>query len=173
MIYLRCTRLHFYLYVLFDMPAFPTGIENLQALFRACRDIVDSISLHPGTADHCPNFIFWMILSAGFTILRLVSSPFVDYLDVVSSKQLLTKAIRMIRGMSVANNDLPGRLAEVLVQLQARTHSSSPSADWQLLQLKVRSRMSLSIVFDSLWEWRKEFLADKNGNERGAGFLFK
>ena len=60
--------------------------------------------------------------------------------------------------MSVSNNDLPGRLADVLAQLKARHNSSHHNIDqWEALKLEVRSRMSMSVTFDSLWQWRRGF----------------
>lgn len=39
------------------------------------------------------------------------------------------------------------------------------------LQLKVRCRMSMSLVFDSIWRWREEFQAQGRGNIDGQFFL--
>tara|TARA_R110002060_G_scaffold36060_4_gene46941 strand:- start:262 stop:513 length:252 start_codon:yes stop_codon:yes gene_type:complete len=35
------------------------------------------------------------------------------------------------------------------------------------LQLKVRCRMSMSLMFDSIWRWREEFQAQGRGNLEG------
>jgi hypothetical protein len=35
------------------------------------------------------------------------------------------------------------------------------------LQLKVRCRMSMSLVFDSIWRWREEFQEQGRGNLEG------
>ncbi|KAH8820251.1 hypothetical protein F5884DRAFT_40854 [Xylogone sp. PMI_703] len=166
MIYLRCTRLHFYLYTLVDVPPFSPTMINLESLFGACKDLLDSVSLSSNVPSHCTNYLFWTVLAAGFTIHKLLSSSFADYLDTASTKQLFTNAIRTIRGISVANNDLAGRLAEVLVQLRAKSHLATPCPNTQVPRLKVRSRMSVSVIFDSLWEWRNGFLATEKQNER-------
>jgi hypothetical protein len=36
------------------------------------------------------------------------------------------------------------------------------------LQLKVRCRMSMSLVFDTIWRWREEFQAQGRGNLEGT-----
>ena len=87
--------------------------------------------------------------------------------------------------MSIINNDLPWRLAELMVQLWngARVEQRSQLAKManngngngveprtqidDSLQLKVRCRMSMSLVFDSIWRWREEFQAQGRGNLEG------
>ncbi|KAL9115670.1 MAG: hypothetical protein Q9227_000038 [Pyrenula ochraceoflavens] len=79
-----------------------------------------------------------------------------------------------IRKISIAKNDLPERLAEVLAQLWKSSHAARSSArnaengargDDEFdardlsLQLKVRCRMSMSVVYDSVWRWREDFQA--------------
>lgn len=94
-----------------------------------------------------------------------------DYLDTVASKGLFNFSIAAVRKISVSNNDLPGRLAEVLAQLKARGNRrgiSSNKNDWKCLELKVRSRMSMSVVFDSLWEWRRGFEVDESRDSSSA-----
>lgn len=114
---------------------------------------------------YCPNYVFQMILAAGFSVLRLSTSPLVEYIDALAAKRLFNSSIAAVRNISITNNDLPGRLAEVLAQLKARRNRSSRElrANWNSLQLKVRSRLSMSITFDSLWEWRRGFVEDENG----------
>ncbi|TVY14750.1 hypothetical protein LARI1_G007770 [Lachnellula arida] len=79
--------------------------------------------------------------------------------------------------MSVINNDLPWRLAELMVQMYngARVESrknnnngvDSRTVVDDSLQLKVRCRMSMSLMFDSIWRWREEFQAQGRGNLEG------
>lgn len=104
-----------------------------------------------------------MTLAAGFALLKLVTSPIMQHLDKNAAKSLFNSSIVAMRKMSVSNNDLPGRLADVLAQLKAGGPSTSSSSDqWQTLNLKVRSRMSMSVTFDSLWHWRKGFEVPEN-----------
>jgi hypothetical protein len=114
--------------------------------------------------SYCPNYVYQMVLAAGFSILRLCTSPLVEYIDALGAKRLFNSSIAAVRKISVTNNDLPGRLAEVLAQLKARRNrlSRELTTDWNSLQLKVRGRLSMSITFDSLWEWRKGVIEDEN-----------
>jgi hypothetical protein len=158
-LYLRCARLHLRLYALFDSPSSENFIQSLLSLYDACQNLL-SLVLDP-TQDllsHCPSYVFQMTLASGFALLKLISSPIMEHLEGTSAKATFNSAIVAVRRMSVSNNDLPGRLADVLAQLKARGLSSSNNADrWQALSLKVRGRMSMSVTFDSLWHWRKGF----------------
>ena len=112
-----------------------------------------------------------MTLAAGFTLLKLCKGFFSAHIDIDYTKSLLNKTIWAIRNISVANNDLPERLAEVLAQMwrmgsgpaqrsAVTTDPSSNNPDLDdSLQLKVRCRMSMSLVYDSVWRWREDFQA--------------
>jgi hypothetical protein len=106
-------------------------------LYETCKNHI-SLILEQENADflaYCPNYVFQLTITCGFAVLELTQSPTVDYLDAVASEKLFNSAIVAIRNVSVSNNDLPGRLAEVLVQLKAR--SSGRKSDWGSLQLRV------------------------------------
>lgn len=107
------------------------------------------------------SYMMQMLLAGGFTLMKLINSFFAHYIDVEHARVLFNATIRAIRAISVANNDLPGRLAEVLAQLwrrpvQSSQQASAGSVDDSLV-LKVRCRMSMSLLFDSVWRWREEF----------------
>ena len=111
-----------------------------------------------------------MIIAAGFALLKLLNSFFADKVKIARGRELFMKTIQAIRTISVATNDLPSRLAEVLAQLWKSGGSGLRKdhgrSDWaeNSLQLKVRCRMSMSLVYDSVWRWREEFQAKGRGN---------
>jgi hypothetical protein len=109
-----------------------------------------------------------MILASAFALLKLTASPMSEYIDTSSLRMVFNSAIIAVRKISVSNNDLPSRLANVLTQVKARGRLSGESNDWQNLQLSARSRMSMSITFDSLWQWRKGFEADGRKTQAGT-----
>lgn len=119
--------------------------------------------------SHCPNYVYQMILAAGFAVLRLCTSPMIEALNASAAKKLFNSCISAVRKMCITNNDLPGRSAEVLAQLKARRNRSlrELTADWNSVQLKVRGRSSMSISYDSLWEWRGAFVDDEHGPVAG------
>ncbi|KFY48768.1 hypothetical protein V495_01048 [Pseudogymnoascus sp. VKM F-4514 (FW-929)] len=177
--YLRCATLHLRLYALVEPGKPESIISSLLSLYEACRQLLSMlITAEPPDQEpvegnmsllYCPNYTFQMTLAASCTLLRLLRSSFKGYIDVDVGKSLFNSVILAVRKMSIANNDLPGRLADVLAQLWAKDARASKSqARLQLgseqgsnirqeVQLKVRGRMSMSVMFDSLLEWRKSF----------------
>ena len=111
-----------------------------------------------------------MIIAAGFSLLKLLNSFFAKNVDIEYGRNLFNRTIQAIRSIGVFPNDLPNRLAEVLAQLwrssgagSRRSIQTNDSAD-SSLQLKVKCRMSMSLVFDSVWRWREEFQAQGRDN---------
>ena len=119
---------------------------------------------------HATNYILQMIIAAGFSLLKLLNSFFANQVDLEYGVTLFKRAIWMIRTISVSTNDLPSRLAEVLAQLWSNGGAGSKipkrinEVTDSSLQLKVRCRMSMSLVYDSVWRWREEFQAKGKGN---------
>lgn len=122
---------------------------------------------------HATNYILQMIVAACFTLLKLLSSFFGTEVDFERGRKLFHNTIQAVRSMSVVNNDLAWRLAELMVQMwngariEARSQAGGNTEMDGSLQLKVRCRMSMSLVFDSIWRWREEFQAQGRGNLDG------
>ena len=111
-----------------------------------------------------------MIIAAGFSLLKLMNSFFARHINIEYGRNLFNRTIQAIRIISVFPNDLPNRLAEVLAQLWrssgagSRLSVATSDSPDSSLQLKVKCRMSMSLVFDSVWRWREEFQAQGRGN---------
>ncbi|KAI4100628.1 MAG: hypothetical protein L6R37_005386 [Teloschistes peruensis] len=166
-LYLRAAGLHFRLSAFFDSPESSEYQSHLYSLWHATTAFLECVfdlnKIDGGLVPHASNYILQMIVAAGFTLLKLLNSFFADKIDSVRGRELFMKTIRAIRTISVATNDLPSRLAEVLAQLwksggsgTRNGHVPSTSVD-NSLQLKVRCRMSMSLVHDSVWRWREAF----------------
>lgn len=122
--------------------------------------------LHAVTIAYGGTYIFNTMLGAGFALLKLNYSFLGQHgLDTESAKAMFRKTVFALRSMSAAENDLAERLAEVLAQvwLSGRVRAE-PNEDNigigdsdDSLRLKVRCRMSMSLVYDSVWRWRKNF----------------
>ena len=177
-LYLRAARLHFRLSAFFASPASRDYQYQLLALWWSTTAFLESaltVQTPAGTiAVYASNYILQMIVAAGFTLLKLLNSVFACHVDLDYGKSLFSRCIWLIRSISVTNNDLPSRLAEVLAQLWksggagSRVASRGNDNSDSSLQLKVRCRMSMSLVYDSVWRWREEFQAKGRGNLEGT-----
>jgi hypothetical protein len=184
-LHLKAACLHLRLAGFFDSSSTPGYVDDLMALWRATTGFLDTILDGP---ENCPeqyryqvrdqymlkyatNYIQQMLVAAGFSLLKLMRSFFVKQIDEDRGRHLFHRTIQAIRTTSVVRNDLNWRLAELMVQMWNGAKDTAPSgrgddlAIDDSLQLKVRCRHSMSLVFDSIWHWREEYQA------RGRGTL--
>lgn len=164
-LYLSAAHLHLHLSAFFDNPTEDKYRERLLSLHTAAAHFLEA-ALKLETAlgpvlPYTPYYVYQMMLAGGFTLLKLCKSFFSAHIDLEYSKGLFNRTIWAIRGISVASNDLPQRLAEVLAQMWRLGGSPTPKELHNTnvddsLQLKVRCRMSMSLVYDSVWRWRED-----------------
>lgn len=117
------------------------------------------------------NYIMQAVLAGGFTLMKLLNSFFAAQVDTVTGRTIFLQTVSALRSISVVQNDLPQRLAEVLAQLwQASGAGGQRLFDENgvkrdvddSLQIKIRCRMSMSLVYDSIWRWKERFGAMRN-----------
>ena len=113
-----------------------------------------------------------MVDAAGFSLLKLMSGFFADDVDFARGRHLFHKTIQAIRTTSVTKNDLQWRLAELMAQMWngMRVEGRQTPRDGQAsatLELKVRCRHSMSLVYDTIWRWREEYQARGRGSIDG------
>lgn len=168
--YLRAAGLHLRLSVFFDNPTAKDYRRSLSELYLATTKFLEA-SLNVETIFgrvlvYSPNHIYQMMLAAGFVLLKICKSFFAVHIDLEYTKSLFNRTIWALRSMSVSTNDLPQRLAEVLAQMwktggvpnqQQISNAANNSQLDDSLQLKVRCRMSMSLVYDSVWRFREDF----------------
>jgi hypothetical protein len=178
-IYLKAAALHLWLSAFFSPPSLPSYREDMLKCYNATTEFLEaclslesesSVSL-PSSYTHglslscATNYIFYMMLAAGFSLLKLMHN-FLSQVeaDTAGAQELLTRTLWALRNMSVVENDLAERLSEVLAQVWKSgrvraepSHNVGEGSYDDSLQLKVRCRMSMSLVFDSVWRWRKNF----------------
>ena len=188
-LYLRAAALHLRLNVFFSSSNSPSYRDELHKVYQATISYLETclslestteVSITPGYPQglslmYAPSYVSQWLLAAGFSLLKLMQT-FLDQhgLDLQGASELLTRTVWAIRSMSVTENDLAERLAEVLAQIwKSGGPSGGPNANINpnldsnrpvdnSMQLKVRCRMSMSLVFDSVWRWRQNY-AVKNG----------
>jgi hypothetical protein len=183
-IFLKAAGLHLRLAAFFDSRSTPSYMDDLLGLWRATTGFLQTIfdletpsNGHSGNIlQYGTNYISQMIVAAGFALLKLLSSFFSAEIDFERGRQLFHKTIQAIRSMSVTNNDLQWRLAELMAQMwngirgENRIQPRSGGEIDGTLQLKVRCRHSMSLVYDTIWRWREEYQAQGRGSIEGKIF---
>jgi hypothetical protein len=109
------------------------------------------------------------LVIAACALLKLLNSPFADIINDTEGRKHFDSAILALRYMSVRSNDLPARIAEVIMRMwraatEGRTLGSSQKDN---LSIQLRCRMSVSHVFDCTWGWRDTMRGDNNQNIPG------
>ncbi|KAJ5534558.1 hypothetical protein N7527_000812 [Penicillium freii] len=163
-LFLRAANLHLHLSAFFDEPTTKNYRERVLSLYVATTtflEVVLNLETEVGPVlSYTPYYVYQMMVAAGCTLLKLCKSFFASHIDMEYTKNLFNRTIWAIRGVSASSNDLPERLAEVLAQmwrLGGATQRANNSTDVDdSLRLKVRCRMSMSLLFDSVWRWRED-----------------
>lgn len=164
MIHLRAAELHLRYFVF--LSSNPRS-DDLTKLFIATTSFLGRVldlETSPGELiGHSTNYILQMIVSAAFALMKLLKSNFSRHIDFNHGKLLFNGAISAIRRISVMDHDRPIRLADILAQMWNATGPVAAEEDG--LQLKVRCRMSMSHVYDTVWRWRQRFRPSKSVEE--------
>lgn len=103
-----------------------------------------------------------MMLGAGTSLMKLLNSFFTSHVDEESGRKLFADNIKNVRMMSVRKDDLPARLAEAMTQLwryyrEGDNRNSNPDRADDRLKLRIQARGSMSVLYDSVWQWREQF----------------
>lgn len=177
MLYFYAACLHLRLSAFFASPTSPDYQDSILNLWFATKEFLEcafNLSTTSGSfLIYSTNYILQMVVAAGFTLLKILNSSLAVNIDIAYGRSLFTRTIYAIRSISVLANDLPARLAEVLVQLWKgwgagqRMPKQDDGGNDTSLQLKVRCRMSMSLVYDTVWRWREEYQASGRGNLEG------
>jgi transcriptional regulatory protein LEU3 len=86
--------------------------------------------------QYCPFFVYQTFPSASFVLLKVLKNQyFAAFVEAEAGKKLFNLSVTAIRKMSVSNNDLPGRLRDVLAYLWSH-------ADTQIISGVGRDRIA-------------------------------
>ena len=165
MLYLNCVHLNIRAFYFFADPCRP-HMEGLTELYSVACTVVDNATTldHSGNlALSCTMYIHRMIMLAALSILKISRSILAPYLDLKWGERSYFSAILFSRRMSLENDDLSARSAEILRQLWT-SQKIFRRADGTVnsLPLRIRSRFAMSVVFDCFWWWRAEFAGQPN-----------
>ncbi|KAH8895568.1 hypothetical protein GQ53DRAFT_715281 [Thozetella sp. PMI_491] len=169
--YLSAARLSLHSLYLFDDSTSDGYIERIICLYGTASLFIEQTlemdGSEGGFLQFCPFFCYQVFVSAAFVVLKLTKNDsLASLLDAAAGERLVNASISALRRMSLANNDLPARLSDVITFFFALPNAGTIGGKTlEDLQLRVKNRLSMSIVYDSLWEWRNWFRHDERRNE--------
>ncbi|KAB8265169.1 hypothetical protein BDV32DRAFT_134995 [Aspergillus pseudonomiae] len=158
-------KLHLRYFIFLGSNPRPNDITKLFIATTSFLSQVLDLETSPGQLiSYATNYILQMIISAAFGLMKLLKSTFRHHIDFEYGKLLFNGAISALRRISVMDHDRPVRLADVLAQMW-NAGDPEQSAEEDSLQLKVRCRMSMSHVYDTVWRWRHRFRPRKDPSD--------
>ncbi|KAG9507406.1 hypothetical protein J7337_000957 [Fusarium musae] len=132
------------------------GLITTFSIATEVLDVVSRLDAMQDFALYASNYYTRMALLAAFCILRIVRSQLKEHIDLRDAQQSLFKAISFVKRRSMQHGDLDERYGTILSQLWSNSDSMDTSTA-NGLDLRIRSRLFMSVVFDSLWWWRVEY----------------
>ncbi|KAF2859441.1 hypothetical protein K470DRAFT_258926 [Piedraia hortae CBS 480.64] len=153
-IHLKAAGLHLRLCAFFSKPSQPNYATELRNCYISASSLLKVVTtLNEDVFFFLPRYVEQMVLAAAIALFKLLHSSYATQIDSADSRILFADAVTALRRLSIRPNDLPQRLAEVTAQLWMNAQSQSTDDH---LQLKVRCRGSLSLLFDAIWKWRQQ-----------------
>ena len=170
--HLSAARLHLQAFYLFEDPSLDGYNDRIMELYQTAHDLITltlQLDIESAFLKFCPFFCTQMFVCAAFVVLKISNNSFFRAMvDADASARLLESCITALRKMSVANNDIPARLSDVLAFFctlpRPATVGGYTVEDVRLRQ--VNTRLSMSVVHDFLRTWRSHF--QKRNNETSA-----
>ncbi|QPG74163.1 hypothetical protein FOA43_001487 [Brettanomyces nanus] len=158
---LLAAKLHLLTYYFLDTDKVP-GYDLKKGLFKAYDAAVQYIAhfresqkRNPLFAKNSPSVYTLTIWQAACIVARLIHSPYMSLLDVSDGRKIYLDAVYLAHHASVIKHDMPYRASGIMRSMWAlfktlcEQNSISPN-------VIVRSRMSASVFFDSLWIVRQK-----------------
>lgn len=166
-LYLSISRLILHTLHFFKSPsekhfhAWRYPFDDACALIHGLHDLEKSMHIDL----YGPSFVYHGVLLAACTILRCLKTPFADTIGRESStaQALFFSAINMIRNISIVEGDKAAKSAWALQHLwRSDTVYKRSNGSWDL-DLRVKGRFSSSVIYDTMWWSRSEFIGQTNG----------
>ncbi|PYH43903.1 Zn(II)2Cys6 transcription factor [Aspergillus saccharolyticus JOP 1030-1] len=125
----------------------------------ACRtiDCIQEIGRAMENLASAPMQITYGLLLPASALLRILKCSTHPDVDIERGKKALFSAINMARRMSVDVYDTASKIAIVMNQLWNSSRAFRKADGTEFIALKIRSRLVLSPVIDTIWWWRDEF----------------
>jgi hypothetical protein len=140
--------------------AFPLNIAKLYTTAIEIINLVSSIdTTTQNFATYIPHHVYRMMTLAAAVVLRVLKTTLSDKLqETDSGKAAFFTAIALLRKMSVYNNDMPSRMQGIFSQLWESEKAFKPNErSGSSTALRIQSRLSMSLLHDTMWWWREEF----------------
>jgi hypothetical protein len=132
---------------------------DLLVLYTSACSLIAELDLQEISGDlvsHGIYYIFQGLVLAACCLLRLLKSPLTE-LDTQDGQQLFLTSLNLLTKFSSTNNDAPARASTSLKNLwRSDRVFKNKDGTWNL-ELRVRNRFAISVLYDCMWWSRVEF----------------
>lgn len=104
---------------------------------------------------YCPDYVFHGTLLAACTLLKLIKSYPPTTFNEKDQSRAFFSAINICKDIAVVNNDVPAKISDILSKLWSSTKIYRDEYGDYIRALQVKNRLTMNVVFDCLWWWRK------------------
>ncbi|KIW84457.1 hypothetical protein Z517_03707 [Fonsecaea pedrosoi CBS 271.37] len=147
----------------FNLYKSPTAHDptTLYDLCASCCQVIESFDNLDRSGQLCLSgaglYFFYSLMITSHVLLRLLKTSLNRYIDVERAKNALFLGISLHKRMSVQNDDLPARNGVALTQLWNSSRVFKRPNGAEVVALRIRSRLTGSVVLDGIVWWREEF----------------
>ncbi|OAL21694.1 hypothetical protein AYO22_07636 [Fonsecaea multimorphosa] len=147
----------------FNLYKSPTAHDpsTLYDLCASCCQVIETFDHLDKSGQVCMSgaglYFFYSLMVTCHVLLRLLKTSLSRYIDVERAKSALFLGISLHKRMSVQNDDLPARNGVALTQLWNSTRVFKRPNGAEVVALRIRSRLTGSVVLDGIVWWREEF----------------
>lgn len=105
-----------------------------------------------------PSQIQFALLLASCSLIRILKSPSGSQgLETMRARSSLFTAINLAKQMSVDSADLPSKIVIILNAIWNSTKAFRKADGSEFIALRIRGRLVVSPVIDTIWWWRDEY----------------
>ncbi|KAJ5310912.1 citrate synthase [Penicillium atrosanguineum] len=129
-------------------------------LVTACSliDYIQSLCERVGFLSMAPVQMGFALLLASTTLLRILKSSVASQgLEISRARASLFTAINLAQQMSVDSADLAAKTVTILKAVWNSSKAFRKIDGTEYSSLRIRSRLVLSLILDTVWWWRDEF----------------
>jgi hypothetical protein len=157
-------RLNLFVFYFFECPDTAGRKEGLLKAVAAASEYIQKViaaDAETSLLTYAPIFLYHGLSLSAFLLLKIFGSSYTEYIDCETGRKTFNSAVIGLRHASVANNDLPAKASQILLQLWQMVDNPNLKKT-QEPELRLRSRFGNSVVHDCAWRWREEFGGQAN-----------
>ncbi|KAJ9629153.1 hypothetical protein H2204_008942 [Knufia peltigerae] len=145
-----------------------TRKQGLLRLYHTAMTVISQMKAATASVDFrrcAPRYFGQMLKHAALVLMKILHSSYARMVDVDAGKQAFNLAIAMHRDMTLETNDFHDRASTILGHLWSLHRDSHFNTRADPI-LKLNTRLSGSLLHETLWMWRDRYSADALDTQR-------